>query len=807
MDTQDSGKRLIFQDWTEAVLIPFCRLLARRKATGFFLLFILTGCLLAYGTFPLRLAILLFSGCTAAAVLLLFPKKRFWYAVFLPVLAGMLLGSLSSLLLFDWYAGRYTALAQQEAVVSIRAEVTETVYTNAYSGRYICRVSGDGLPYSVVVESDTPDFQTGQVLTGEIRFRRWEDTDDDFEEDRYYLAKSVIAAAEDISLRDTGELQWHLTGLFERWNRYLSDRISAHVRNDGLPLAMLLGNRDKLSDTVQRDFRRLGILHLIAVSGTHFSMLASMSERLMIRFRIRPVHRCWLLGILTVLYMLLTGMTASVRRAGLMFLITLLCKGLELRVQYFSALNIACGLILLFDPFAVLDMGLHLSYLAVCGCILTIRLEQEMPAYRKLWKTPVRLDKNGKRIPPVRGWRRTLSPRNLAHQAVSMLLLNLVITCLTLPLSWLYFGEMSLASLLVNLFYIPATGVLLFLTLAYLIVYPLGFLIVPMAGLLSAYTAFLEMPAAILSALPHISVSLLYPFIPFFLIPMVLSVCLLPFIKHKIRGLAVSMSLLLLMTGSIPVYEAIMADETILVYRNDRVKDGFAIRSAGEVLLIDISDGSYNFTRQLLAEAKKLYATELGGYMITHYHNRHVGTFQSLTDNWIVRKLYLPEPLTEEETAVFNSLINVAADKGIETITFPQETSFGDLALTVCQRTYLSRSTHPVTGLILSAAGETVVYGSSSFSQGDPAIQLSLTEADIGILGAHSPVTKKTFALSFIQQPKALIWNGDSVSFYEGNFPAAELDLFECTRFRYRFPDATAPAAAGYTEGSRSETP
>ncbi|MBQ8402041.1 MAG: ComEC/Rec2 family competence protein, partial [Clostridia bacterium] len=343
----------------ENTVYPFLQTMAARKALLFFLLFILTACLLAYGGTVLRLVILALASVGIAAVLLLARRKRFWYRVLLLVFCGIMLGTVQSIVILDLYAGRMEMQAEAGVEITVQAEVMEVVYTNAYSGRYICRITGNGLPCKISLQSASTSLQVGQILTGNIRFLSWEQTDDGFDEERYYLGKGVIAAAEDLGLQNTGETRVRLTGLFQRWNRYLSDRISAHVQNDGLPLAMLLGNRNGLSDSVQRDFRRLGILHLIAVSGSHFSMLSSMMERFMIRLRIRPGHRLKLLGALTVLYMFLTGMTASVLRAGLMFLLALVCRGLEYKIRYFTALNIACGIILLADPFAALDAGLH----------------------------------------------------------------------------------------------------------------------------------------------------------------------------------------------------------------------------------------------------------------------------------------------------------------------------------------------------------------------------------------------------------------------------------------------------------------
>ncbi len=760
--------------------------MAQRKASLFFLSYVTVGVLLACGFFRLRLAVLGISGVLALAVLFVACRRRFWYRVFLPLLCGIFFASGSSLLLFDGYVGPYQALAAAEETRHIRGVVTEVVWTTGWSGQYILRVEGDGIPCAVTVTSGEPNCRVGQVLAGEIRFQPWEEVADDFDERRYYLAKGVVSAAEDVSLADTGETKITLTGLFQRWNRHLSAAISAHVRHDGLPLAMLLGNREALSDTVQRDFRRMGVMHLLAVSGTHFTMLASMAENFLVRLRVRPRYRQGLLFGLTIVYMFLTGLSGSVLRAGLMFLLALLCRGLEMRVKYFTSLNVACGLICLADPFAVLDIGLQLSYLAVCGCILTIRLESHWEGWTNLWRYKP-LDKDGNPVNPSRFRRKC---RKLAKAALSMLLLNLIITSLTLPLTWLYFGEMSTLSLVVNLFYIPATGGLLFLTLVYLLLYPLSFLRIPMAAVLSAYAALLELPAGWLAQLPRATLSLAYPFVPLFLIPLCLCVCALPFVKGKLAGLAGVALLLAALSGTILLYDAATADQTHLVYRNHNLKDGFVVRSGGELLLIDVSDGAAGFTGQLLAEAKKLYATELGGYLLTHYHNRHVGTLQSLTDSWVLRRLYLPAPMSPEEEAVFRSLTEEAAEKGIPVTVFEREIDFHHMRVTVAPRTWLSRSTHPVTGVILAVDGTTLAYGSSSMAEGDPIIAEGFASADIGIQGAHSPVTKKEFVLDFTDEPDYFIWNGKSTYYYEGVRPVAKKEIIHCTRFAYRFPDA-----------------
>lgn len=763
------------------VLVPFLHHIAGHKATAFSLAFLLTALLTA--DLPLVYRFVLYGSLALCIglTLVLARRKRFWVAVLLPLLLGATLGNTQAFFLWNVYADQLIQRTSENAIITTDVEVEEVVYTNAYVGFYICRIHIGRQSYHIRLETPDTGWSIGQVYTGEIQLCAWDDLEDGFDEAQYYRTKNVLACAKAVDLTDKKVTQVRLTTLFGQWNDHLSARISAHVKNDDLPLAMLLGNRKTLADTISRDFRRVGIMHLLAVSGTHFSVLATMAERLLKKSRMKPWFRNGLLGVLAIGYMLLTGLSASVRRAGVMFLIGLFCRQFGQRVQYFTSLNISCLFIVLLDPTAVLDMGLHLSYLAVCGCILTIQLEKNWKAYRQFLVT-----QNGERIRFPTGWRRLLCPRILAKKALSMLLLNLIITCLTLPLSWLYFGELSIVSLFVNLLYIPATGVLLFLSVLYLVVYRLtGFPL--LAGILSTFAGLLEVPATTISQLPHIVVSLQYSFVPFFLVPLVLSVCCLPYVKRKLHGVCRAAFLLFLMLCCIWGTEAVKATQSTMIYQNFNLRDGFVVQSAGKTILIDVSDGAKNFANMLLYRAKEQYATELDGYLLTHYHNKHLSTFQSLADNWIVRKLYLPKPLNENEESIYYALCRAAEEHHVTVETFEESIPFGHMTISVGSRTWLSRSTHPITGLRLTCGEETVVYTSSSYGETDAAIVNWMENCTIGIFGAHSPVHKKEFALHFTKAPGLLIWNGDALDYCTAEDPTAKREYKGCTTLTFQF--------------------
>jgi len=777
------------RQWFIEKVYPVLLSYQSRKLNTFAVAFVLSGCILAYGFFALRFFLAAIMCVVVCGILLLFRDKRVWYKILLPAVCGVLTASILSMGLFDLYMGSVEKKVEAETTWTGEIVITEVVHTTVYSGQYIGKVKMSPCSCRVRISSENTEWLVGDVLTGEIQLKPWETLEDGFDERNYYLGKGVVAAAEDISLSKTGEIRFSPEILCKRWNEKLSARIQAHVQKDGLPIAMLLGNRTALEDTVKRDFRRLGIYHLLAVSGTHIAILITVAERLLIRLRVRPGKRMPVLAVLTILYMALTGFSASVARAGMMHLIAILCRTAQVKVRYFPSLNMACMVIILLDPYAVLDVGLHLSYGAVCGCLLTREITKRWQAYKNLFRkrTAVTVPKNKRKPVPV--WRHKLSPAYLGKKALSGMLNSLVISCVTMGLSWLYFGEMSLLCLFTNLLYIPVAGYVLGLTILYLLVYPVSPLMLLLAKVLSCICYCLEWIAGAISNLPQITVSLRYPFVPIFLVLVTITVCILPFVRHKGRGVLLILMIFAAMLGSIGIYAYTIKDQTLSIYRRDDSKEGIVLRSGGQVLLVDVSDGSYSFTRQLLGELPGLYATELDGYMLTHYHKRHIHTLKKLSDNWILRHLYLPEPVTEAEWEVYESLVEEAAEKNIPITTFTSQTVFGLTEIWQAERVYLSRSTHPVTGFCLTAAEERLVYGSGSFSEGDPHLIQKMQVAECAIIGCHSPVTKKTFTISFCEMTKVLVYGENSAPYMELSGWTAARELYNADRMVYIFGD------------------
>lgn len=137
--------------------------------------------------------------------------------------------------------------------------------------------------------------------------------------------------------------------------------------------AVLLGEKTALDSSVKDDFSLTGTSFLIVVSGMHLVIIASF-----VLFFIRKItrNRFIITGFTTftvIAFMAVTGFAHSVVRAGVMMIIVSLASS-NLRIaDSLNNLGFAAIVLTAFNPYAVADIGMLLSFSATTGIILWSR--------------------------------------------------------------------------------------------------------------------------------------------------------------------------------------------------------------------------------------------------------------------------------------------------------------------------------------------------------------------------------------------------------------------------------------------------
>ncbi len=745
-----------------------------------FLAFFIASCIFVYCDFRIKCLAVLFA--TAVFLVLrigrarIFPEKSdFFRRCLACAFAACAAAGLWSMLNLDLLCGRLTDCAGMTDHVRVR--IVDCDYSLSYMARYEAVITESELVPSGTKILLTTEQHLGMeedtVLEGTILYSSLEESSSaGFDAEQYYLPKRIFLTAEDESLELRGsEKHFSISAFFRKLNNKLTVRLIAHTKREygGTAAAVLLGNREYLSDQTTRDFRRIGVSHLLVVSGTHFSVLLTLLSRAMIRLRINRQKRAVVSVGIILFFMALTGFSGSVLRAGIMYLLAQIAILVDRRVNFLHSLAFAGSAIVLFNPYAAADCGLQLSFAAAYSCLLYNSLKQLFYRWRR-----ERRKASGM---PWKKSGRTNLPVRILRNMIEVTALTAVVNIMLLPLIWLNFGEFSLMAILSNLIFIPLITFLMYLAAFYLIQYPLGLLTAPLGKFINQYCAFLLGIAETMAEMENVMVPLNYRFTVFFLAPLTVMLVMLPFASMKnLRRLAAGiLSLLTVFFTVIGVVRITDRPNVYFNYVTTKAKnDGFALKSDGKLLLCDISDGSYGYLAELTAAMSELHSCEVEALVLTHYHNKHIQYLGRLCDREVLRSLVLPEPIDEREEGLYRSLVSTAEREGVEvhTVKIGEAYLFGDTEIFLHERMYLSRSTHPATAVSVNAYDNLLTLLSCSFNQSHASITEYAEQSDFVIFGHHSPVYKKAFGLTFDAEPKAVLVSDAAVEYMTEEFLA-----------------------------------
>lgn len=266
---------------------------------------------------------------------------------------------------------------------------------------------------------------------------------------------------------------------------------------------LLFGDTSRLPEDTARDFRRSGVYHILAVSGSNVAFIAGgfwMVGRPLLRLTgmsgSAAERRLWpATAVVLVAYAVMSGLGASVTRATVMAEAGLVYLWLGRRRDVWGPICLAVLVMTARQPLIILDVGFQLSFAATLG-ILGLYPPLSRWAERS-WLPGLLARLPGRFGGPVTVVARAALVSLAAQAAVSPVLIT-------------HFGEFSLAGLLANIVVVPLSGAAVTLGLAAAIAAllgPVGHLVAgPLFGVTSIILRATAGVAHLLAGVPFASV-------------------------------------------------------------------------------------------------------------------------------------------------------------------------------------------------------------------------------------------------------------------------------------------------------------
>lgn len=403
---------------------------------------------------------------------------------------------------------------------------------------------------------------------------------------------------------DALEIVGDNSNFYYQFKHWLSKRIES-IDDTGYIKAFVLGSKSEIDEEVFKTYQNNGITHLFAISGMHISLFSSILLFLLKKIHLKdnqayPIILLFLLG-----YTFLVSFTASVVRAFTLYLLLYLNKRLKLGATTTRIFIYAIVLILLLNPFFILDIGFLYSSLTSFGLIL----------FSDYLKT--------------------------SNKVLVLFRVSLIALLFSLPITINNFYEYNFLSILANILIVPLVST---------IIYPLSLitLIFPFFHpILKFFLTILESISTILNSITWFKIIL--PKMPYFLIISYYFIIYLLFITKKKRYVIFLIILLLgyklsfNFDNNFYVYYLDVGQGDSIVLISPRSRKATLIDTGGKksVSYNEFPPNEYHVSNNVITFLKSINISKINTLITTHGDYDHMGESLNIVNNFKVGDVIL----------------------------------------------------------------------------------------------------------------------------------------------------------------------
>lgn len=248
--------------------------------------------------------------------------------------------------------------------------VTDVEEEEKYNSITVLCKSGTVLPKNIKLRITCFDkaekFIMGNCFTASVNFKSLKNSNNK----TYYYSNGIYAVGNlgNVLERHNDNVFYKRAGKIKS---YVISTITRNMQKDNAStlLGITIGDKNLFTDEFNNNVRVTGVSHVMVVSGMHLTIILGAVFWLLDKIFYHSYIRLLISFSAIVMIASICGFTHSVIRAGIMFLLLSLAPVVNRDNDSLNSLGTAVITILLYCPFAVLNIGFQLSALATFGII------------------------------------------------------------------------------------------------------------------------------------------------------------------------------------------------------------------------------------------------------------------------------------------------------------------------------------------------------------------------------------------------------------------------------------------------------
>ena len=682
--------------------------------------------------------------------------------------AAVLLGIAAGLCWFQLYSDHYLSKANEMdgCIADVTARCTDYSYDTGYGTACDGFLYLDGKPYRArFYVSGEIYMEPGDVLTGAFKMKVT--TPEGEVSNRSHQGKGIFLLCyqvEDAELSKLTETPaWAYPSILRGRLLNLVDSLFPEDTS-AFAKALLLGDRSDMDYETDTALQTAGIMHIVAVSGLHVTILFTLINILCLKRR-------WLIALIgipvLVIFSIVGGFSPSVIRACIMQALIIVAMLFSREYDGPTELSFACFVMLLANPLVItsvsfqLSVGCMIGIFAFQGSIFDWILEKLESKDKSAWKR-------------VKHW---------FAQSVSM---TLSAMSLTTPLVAWYFGVVSLVGVLANLL---TLWVISFIFYGIMLSCAAGWFIPAAGGAIASLFAwpirYVLGTAKLLASFPLAAVYTRSIYIVAWLVLCYLLLGIFLLMKNKQPGLlagcaAFSLCLCLAVSWAEP-----MLDGCRMTVLDVGQGQSIILQSEGKTFLVDCG-GSYDEdTADLAAETLLSQGiARLDGVIVTHYDRDHAGGMGYLLSRIPADMIFMPDYQDDGES---RAALEAKMGERVNLVRTDQEVFYGSTMIRIFGPIIPDSGNESSLAVLFSAENCDILITGDRSDFGERMLLKSAELPDIEVLvaGHHGSKHSTCEELLAATRPEIVVISvGDNPYGHPAPELLDRLETFGCTVYR-----------------------
>jgi competence protein ComEC len=244
---------------------------------------------------------------------------------------------------------------------------------NYDSNNFILNIYKEYKNEKTSLNSDFSKFVYGDILEIRSKIQIPEKLNNPYEFDykRYLNSNNIVGT---IAVYNVEKIGNNSSNILFKFAYFLRDDIGKKIdkylpeKESGLFKSIIYGDDRSLDEKIKNDFSKNGILHLIAVSGSHMALLLAIMS-IFDKIFSKKIN-LFLNIFVIIIFCIMSGLALATVRAAIIAIIFLICKNFNIKIDTYIKILISFFLIVIYNPYTIFNIGFTMSYLATIGIVM-----------------------------------------------------------------------------------------------------------------------------------------------------------------------------------------------------------------------------------------------------------------------------------------------------------------------------------------------------------------------------------------------------------------------------------------------------